>query len=586
MNGDSRETGKLTPDGKPDPSVFSTKHNREGIRVGTAIGLLVRVGAGLAPPEKGAASGAPTVSFRDFWGVSKNSDLLESLKRADSAAAYQPAQPDKSNRYSFRPSVTASDYMRWPRPPDLCQQPPISGLQEMRKGALMDLDRESLGRRLAQYLDPAREFVDLEASGLKADGGRFHARQARERILQTRRRMVKEGKPDRDTIVRYALYPFDSRWAYHSNIRPLWNEPRPALAAQGWSGNSFFVVRMFAERPNEHAPVVMTRSLPDYHLLRPNAVAIPVRLSHSPSLAKDQAPPLLAATEGPPAKEPEANLSSPARAYLAKLGIENPDADSETAGLIWMHALAIGYSPVYLTENADGIRQDWPRIPLPDSRELLLASSALGRQIAALLDTEAPFDTAVAASLSHQTQDGGVKPPLQKIAVPARVDSKTLDEAKDLVVTAGWGHPGKEGVTMPGKGRLLERDYTPEELEAATAMAVAAQAVAAISDRRTSDGERSSPLQLLGDRTCDIYLNDVAYWKNIPLRVWEYTIGGYQVIKKWLSYRERKLLGRSLNKDEVRYVSEMARRIAAILSLEPALDANYVRVKQSTYAWK
>ena len=42
MNGSSRETGKLTPDGKPDPSVFSTKYNREGIRVGTAIGLLVR----------------------------------------------------------------------------------------------------------------------------------------------------------------------------------------------------------------------------------------------------------------------------------------------------------------------------------------------------------------------------------------------------------------------------------------------------------------------------------------------------------------------------------------------------------------
>ena len=42
LNGDSRETGKLTPDGKPDPSVFSTEYNREGIRVGTAICLMVR----------------------------------------------------------------------------------------------------------------------------------------------------------------------------------------------------------------------------------------------------------------------------------------------------------------------------------------------------------------------------------------------------------------------------------------------------------------------------------------------------------------------------------------------------------------
>ena len=52
---------------------------------------------------------------------------------------------------------------------------------------------------------------------------------------------------------------------------------------------------------------------------------------------------------------------------MTKLGINNPDADGETAGLIWMHALAIGYSPAYLSENADGIRQDWPRIPLTES---------------------------------------------------------------------------------------------------------------------------------------------------------------------------------------------------------------------------
>ena len=32
-----------------------------------------------------------------------------------------------------------------------------------------------------------------------------------------------------------------------------------------------------------------------------------------------------------------------------------------------MHTLAVSYAPDYLSENADGIRQDWPRIPLPES---------------------------------------------------------------------------------------------------------------------------------------------------------------------------------------------------------------------------
>ena len=77
--------------------------------------------------------------------------------------------------------------------------------------------------------------------------------------------------------------------------------------------------------------------------------------------------------------------------------------------------------------------------------------------------------------------------------------------------------------------------------------------------------------------------NDRAYWCNVPLRVWEYTLGGYQVIKKWLSYREKELLDRSLSVEEARYITEMARRIAAILLLSPVLDANYSAAKQATY---
>jgi hypothetical protein len=94
-----------------------------------------------------------------------------------------------------------------------------------------------------------------------------------------------------------------------------------------------------------------------------------------------------------------------------------------------------------------------------------------------------------------------------------------------------------------------------------------------------------SPFALLGETTYDVYLNDVAYWKGIPARVWDYTIGGYQVIKKWLSYRELELLDRPLTPEEAREVMNMARRIAAIVLLEPALDVNYQAVKDATYSW-
>jgi hypothetical protein len=84
---------------------------------------------------------------------------------------------------------------------------------------------------------------------------------------------------------------------------------------------------------------------------------------------------------------------------------------------------------------------------------------------------------------------------------------------------------------------------------------------------------------LLGESTFDIYLNDSVHWSNVPRRLCTYTLGGYQVIKKWLSCRERDVLGRALHPEEARYITEITRRITAILLMEPALDASYAGVK-------
>ena len=52
-----------------------------------------------------------------------------------------------------------------------------------------------------------------------------------------------------------------------------------------------------------------------------------------------------------------------------------------------------------------------------------------------------------------------------------------------------------------------------------------------------------------------------------------------------LSNREISLLGRPLKLEEVREVQDMARRITAILLLEPELNANYQAIKQATFSW-
>lgn len=92
-------------------------------------------------------------------------------------------------------------------------------------------------------------------------------------------------------------------------------------------------------------------------------------------------------------------------------------------------------------------------------------------------------------------------------------------------------------------------------------------------------------IDLLGETCFDVYLNDIAYWRCVSSNVWRYTIGGNQVIKKWLSYREHALFGRDLKSEEARYVTEMVRRIAALVLMQPELDANYERVKDDAFDW-
>ena len=100
LNGDKYKTGKLTPEGKPDPSAFSTESNREGIQVGTAVATLVRRG-GIEPPTRGV------VRFRNFWGKEKRAELIASAEPFD-AAAYQPLTTPREHGMPFVPSAVGT----------------------------------------------------------------------------------------------------------------------------------------------------------------------------------------------------------------------------------------------------------------------------------------------------------------------------------------------------------------------------------------------------------------------------------------------------------------------------------------------
>ena len=98
--------------------MFSTDFNREGIRVGTAVGLMVR------PPKRGKK---PQVFFRQFWGASKRADLLASLKVKKFGKQYEQVAPEKENRFSFCPSDVAQRYYDGPNWWSFARSRPATG---------------------------------------------------------------------------------------------------------------------------------------------------------------------------------------------------------------------------------------------------------------------------------------------------------------------------------------------------------------------------------------------------------------------------------------------------------------------------
>ena len=518
LNGDKYATGKLTPTGESDPSAFSTAQNREGIQVGTAIATLTRHGA-----HKPDVVGK--VTLRQWWGRDKLAALAASIAALPSDEKYEPLKPHPALRLAFFDGRVADGYVDWPTIVELF---PVSfpGVKTSRDSALVDIDEGALVTRMQRYFDATVSDAEIlrDAPALMESTARFNA-------TKTRSELVAKGYAS-GKLLRYCYRPMDVRWLYWHGATKLLDEKRPELAPQSFAGNRFLVTQQKPRREWSQPEVISMLGCLD--LMDRSASCIPLYLHDTNDFLKD-------------ASVAHFNLTDSANAYLKSInGFDHADD-------LFFHAIAVMHSTAYRAENEGGLRQDWPRIPLPASAEALRASTLLGREVTALLDTE---------SSVVGVDSGPIRPELKAIAMlrSTRGDQLSADE---FAVTAGWGSGGKDGVTMPGKGKTVQR---------------VADGIEAPNGAATPAGE---PLPM----TMDVYLNATAYWKNVPLPVWNFTIGGYQVMKKWLSYREEKRLGRALTLDELDYVTAMARRLAALVSLQAKLDENYRAVTTNGYAW-
>jgi Type ISP C-terminal specificity domain/N-6 DNA Methylase len=527
LNGDKFKTGKLTPDGKPDPSVFSTEWNHEGIQVGTAIGLLAR---------RRPSNGSTAIRFRHLWGKTKREQLLDSLSR-DTNSLYEEIKPVLELGLPFMPTQFSRGYSTWPLLTDLL---PVSfpGVKTSRDDLVVDIDRFRLIKRMRHYFDP--EVSHEEMRRLTPDAmentKQFDAEKTRD-TLRTRGFLAQN-------VIPYLYRPFDLRSLYWEPETDLLDRKREEYFPQIFDGNVWIEARQKQTMENFDRGYFVRVMADNFG----NGLSsfFPLYL-----VDPDRNESLL---RGQKERERHKNLSPKAEEYLTRRKLSEES--------LFYHIISILNDPLYRAENAGALCQDWPRVVLPESADDLRASAELGRQVAELLDAE---------SALRDVERTEPRPELRLLGVAKSAGGGSLTTA-DLPVT-GWGHAGKGGATMPGKGKTVEREYSPAE----------SKAILEGSKTLGLTGEQA--LAILGCSTVDVYLNEVAYCSNIPQKVWDYTIGGYQVIKKWLSYREEKLLGRTLSIDEVRYVQGMVRRIAAILLLESALDANYREVKSKAFPW-
>ena len=468
LHGD-RIISEYAPDGRTSETVFAIQGQSPGIKIGTAIALLSKSGAA---PRSGADG---CVWYRDFdqaRAEERRLALLDSLDSPEIDSGYSRLDAEPLLGLAFKPMAVSRDWFDWPALPDLF---PVnfSGVNTNRDDFLVDTDIDRLRGRMADYFDPTfnhNELARLHPSAMRSRA-RYHPERVRDALLA-------RGGPTPSGFVRYAYRPFDTRWLYWEAETKLLNEKRLDYRLHVFDGNLWLSAAPHLRKHADEPQACVTQQMACLHLIERGANLFPAWLRED-----------TLGTDGNGAQR-RPNLSPAARSYLERLDLTVED--------LFHHVLAVLHDPAYRRANAGALRMEWPRIPLPGWPELsapppsgrgalsgrgdacvaptldtaahedpasaqaeqaaqtLAASAARGRELARLLDPDAPVPGVTT---------GRPRPEIAAIAVPTTTHGHNMT-ADDFALTAGWGHFGS-GQNVRATIPLL-RDVGPRGLPATT----------------------------------------------------------------------------------------------------------------------
>lgn len=535
LNGDKYKTGKVIPRGQPgegssDQSIFTTEFDSRGIQVGAAITTMLKTKA------QRSGRGKPKIFYRDFWGQSarKRAALLKSLRHGEvqkevgsprlpeGPRPYQEFEPEEKKRWKLVPIEFAGGYEDWPALDELF---PTNGhgvnTNRGNEGSLIEFDRAVLAERMREY------FSDVPSSSLAVKHPILFSRRSRYEPEQVRKKLLQSSKYVPEKTLPVQVFPLDCRWIYYETEAKLISEHGTMLAAN-LQENEFLVSVPQSRRASEPRPLIAT-SLFTLHLHDRGSVGFPA------SVKEEDAGQLFSAAQ-PQADAKRANLAEGIADTLAKSWGWTPGKGSAPANLLvrklFRIVLAVAHSPQFESDHAEAVAQDWLHVPIPKKGDLAEELTALGGDVAALLNPLAEVGKILKRLLGSH---------LKILGVVEKQSGGAVAE-KDLVIS--YSYFG----AAPGGWR----------------------------ERQLAEGEILLPA--FGPTTGDLNLNEDVALKNVPLKVWKYELGGYPVLKKWLGSRDAgRRPGMPLSIEEVDHLRSMIHRIAALLVLHEQLNTAYER---------
>ena len=489
LHGNSRQR-EQAPDGGQDENVFD-------IQQGVAIGIFVK------DPGK---SRPCRIHHTDIWGNrhEKYNWLAErfiaSTQWTDVGAIppfylFSPQQGDYGTEYEYGWKVT-----------DILPEN-STGIKTHRDELVFDFDHESLESRITDFVDPANSDDTVRARYFSRKGsGKGLPGDTRVWQLGKRRRALHEDSEWRNKIVHCLYRPFDVRSLLHHSLvvdRGRWtimdNFARGtnvglAVGRAGQAvGSKQWEVLMCSAYPTDHnlfrrgSNNLMPLYLYPPRKEEPDSQQVMRNLSQWPEGQNGRRPNLDAAFVGGLEQQLGWTFVSDGKGNLGGMDPASCESNHGTLATfgpedIFHYIYAILHAPSYRARYAEYLKIDFPRVPLTSDANLFATLALLGAKLVGLHT----LDEKHLPNLNNPT-----------ISYPIR----GTDEV-------ARGHP---------------RYLAPGELNPLTGepLAVGRVYINASNSRKGISGQ---------------------YFEGVPIEVWDFQIGGYQVCDKWLKDRRRRTL--------------------------------------------